>query len=286
MLRRVTPYLEKLDKMIGMESLKESIFYQVIYYLQRMNYKCGNEEYLNTIIMGSPGTGKTTVAKIIARIYQSLEVLSLNGPFRVAHRDDFIAEYLGQTAIKTTKLLKSCIGGVLFIDEVYSLAPMNKDSDSFSKEALDTLTAFLSEHKHDFCCIAAGYKDDIYKCFFNMNSGLERRFPWVHIIEPYSTSHLIQMFRKMLGDIEWDLNLEQNELENLFNSNKDLFKNAGGDVETFISKTKMVHSRRVFNLDQTQKFIITLDDCVNAIKFIRKNNKINENDDRPNHMYT
>ena len=121
MLWRITPYLEELNNLVGMDSLKESIFSQVIYYLQGMHIRNNSEEYLHTVLFGNPGMGKTTVAIILSKLYQAMGILSKNGPFKVAHRDDFIAGYLGQTAIKTTKLLKSCLGGVLFIDEVYAL---------------------------------------------------------------------------------------------------------------------------------------------------------------------
>ena len=87
-----------------------------------MHKKNKEEEYLHTMIYGPPGCGKTTVAKIIGKIYQGLGILSRKGTFKIAYRDDFIAGYLGQTAIKTQKLLKSSIGGVLFIDEVYALS--------------------------------------------------------------------------------------------------------------------------------------------------------------------
>ena len=173
-LWRISPYLEQLNSLIGMTELKETIFAQILYYLQGLHVRNAAEEYLHTMIYGPPGCGKTTVAKIIGKIYQSLGILSKHGKFRIAYRDDFIAGYLGQTANKTQKLLKSCLGGVLFIDEIYSLAPKDTDRDSFAKEALDTLTSFLSEHKNDFCCIGAGYEDDIENCFFAMNQGLKR----------------------------------------------------------------------------------------------------------------
>lgn len=273
MLWNITPYLEELDKMIGLKSLKETIFFQVIYYLQGMHKRNVDGEYLHTLIMGPPGHGKTAVAEIIGKIYQGMGILSPDGVFKIAHRDDFVAEYLGQTAIKTKKLLKSCIGGILFIDEVYSLAPRNKDRDSFSKEALDTLTAFLSEHKNDFCCIAAGYEEDIRNCFFDMNKGLERRFPWVHRIETYSCLELAKIFVKMTMEIKWIIEFSQDDVEKLIKDNKDYFKNAGGDIETFISKCKMIHSRRVFSLGKEHKFILTKDDLQQTMEYIITNNK-------------
>lgn len=275
MLWRITPYLEQLDKMIGMKSLKESIFFQIIYYLKGMYTKNRNEEYLHTLIMGSPGGGKTTVAKIIGKIYQAMGVLSNNGPFKIAYRDDFVAEYLGQTAIKTRKLLQSCLGGILFVDELYSLGPGVKDNDSFSKEALDTLTGFLSEHKNDFCFIGAGYEEDIKKCFMGVNKGLERRFQWIHKIDEYNSEELSDIFLKMVKEMNWHVNIDKKDIIEVIKEEKKLFKHAGGDIEIFISKMKMVHAKRVFSLDKEHMFVFTKKDMTNAIDLI-KNNMLNK----------
>ena len=266
MIWRISPYLEELDKLIGMADLKQSIFCQVLYYIQGMHKRNESDEYLHTMIYGTPGTGKTTVAQLIAKIYQGLNILSKNGKFKIAHRDDFIAGYLGQTALKTEKLLKSCIGGVLFIDEVYSLAPRENDKDSFSKEALDTLTAFLSEHKNDFCCIGAGYETDVETCFFGMNQGLKRRFPWVHRIDNYTAQELTQIFLKMIDQINWEISIDLKHLENIIRNNMVLFENSGGDIETFITKCKITHAKRVILIGPEHKFIITREDINNAIE--------------------
>lgn len=217
-------------------------------------------------------THNTSVAKIIAKIYQGMNILSPNGNFRIAYRDDFIAGYLGQSAGKTKKLLNSCIGGVLFIDEAYSLAPRKSDGDSFAKEVIDTLNGFLSEHKNDFCCIIAGYENDIVNCLFKMNDGLERRFPWIHRIESYSAKNLCDIFMKMISEIKWDIAFEQKILIDMFSENKEYFKNAGGDIETFLTKCKMFHSKRVFSLGKEHKFILTKEDIYEALEYIKKNN--------------
>jgi len=285
MLWRITPHLKELQELIGMESLKESVFYQTIYYLQGMHTKNKNEEYLHTVIYGQPGCGKTTVAKIIGKLYQAMNILSAGGKFKVAYRDDFVAGYLGQTAIKTKKLLESCIGGILFIDEVYALGPKQNDRDSFAKEAIDTITGFLSEHKNDFCCIIAGYEEEVDSCFFQMNRGLERRFPWTHRIPEYKSKELYQIFMKMVRDIKWDTSFDESFMIEVLEKNKERFKHAGGDIETFLTKCKMFHSKRVFCLDKEHKFILSKEDVNQAMDFLEKNSKAKEDDSPPEHMY-
>ena len=269
-LWKILPELTKLNNMIGMKDLKMTLFYQIVYYLQNMHMK-GNNEYLHAVITGPPGTGKTSVAEIIGNIYKNMGILSANAKFTLAKREDFIAPYLGQTAIKTRLLLEQCVGGVLFIDEAYALGPGQKDKDSFSKEAIDTLNAFLSEHKDDFCCIIAGYEEDIERCFFQVNKGLERRFQWVHRIDEYSSFELALIMEKMIENIKWEINMTTEEISAFIDINKKYFKNFGGDIETFLSKCKMAHARRVFSLEDQHRFVLVTEDLDGAKKLLEHN---------------
>jgi len=276
-LWKITPYLIELNNLIGMKNLKETIFLQVLYYLQGLHLG-NNEEYLHTIITGSPGSGKTTVAKIISNIYLNMGILWKD--LTIASRDDLIAGYVGQTAIKTKALLKSCLGGVLFIDEAYSMGSGDKDKvDSFSKEAVDILNQFLSENKNNFCCIIAGYEEDIKKCFFSINKGLERRFQWIHRIEEYKSNELTEIFIGMVKKIGWETTVDSAELIKLFEVNKDLFKNAGGSIENYISKCKIYHSKRVFGLDVNVKFILDKKDLTDALDALLKHKLYNDEED-------
>jgi DNA replicative helicase MCM subunit Mcm2 (Cdc46/Mcm family) len=271
--------------MIGMESVKKSIFKQLIYYIQGMHKRDNTGEYLHMRIVGPPGTGKTTIAHIIANIYVELGILRGNEiPVRLVHRDDFIAKYTGQTGVKTKELLESCLGGVMLYDEGYSMGS-NSDDDSFAKQAIDAITSFLSEHKADFCFIIVGYEEDIEKYFFSMNKGLPRRIPWYHKIEKYTPENIASIAVKKIKDINWNHQLFAHAfLTELIRDNEDLFINAGGDVENFITKAKILHANRVFTLDQCVKFTLTDEDFQNAIIAVREMNAKKE--DKYLQMYT
>lgn len=284
MLWNTLPDLIQLNNLIGMKKLKTTVFNQIIYYLQNL-HKNNNDDYLHTVILGPPGCGKTTVAQIIGNIYKKMNILSKNGPFKIAKREDFVGEYLGHTAMKTKKLLKSCLGGVLFIDEAYALGPGQKDKDSFSKEAIDTLNAFLSENKSNFCCILAGYEREIKKCFFSVNPGLERRFQWVHRIDEYSSEDLSEMVFKKIKEIKWNTNISKKDLTKLIEQNKDLFKHLGGDIENLVTKSKLIHAKRVFHLDEKHRFNLTKKDIIDSIELLKNNNlKEKESSNNPLEM--
>lgn len=213
----------------------------------------------------------TTIASIIGEMYKNMGVLSPNGVFKIAKREDFVAEYLGQTAVKTKKLLQSCIGGVLFIDEVYALGPGKKDTDSFSKEAIDTLNVFLSENCDSFCCIIAGYEEEVRNCFFAVNKGLNRRFQWVHRIGKYTTDELISIFHKLVSNSEWISNIDVQLFRKTIDQNPSLFKCYGGDIENLFTKCKMAHARRIVSLRIQNKFYLTNDDFLQGINLMKPN---------------
>ena len=164
-----------------------------------------------------------------------------------ADRTKLIGKYLGSTSIKTLEVLKSANGGVLLIDEVYSLG--NKgDRDSFSKECIDTINQYLSEHVDEFICIIAGYKYQVEDCFFSYNPGLERRFPWKFSIDEYNCYELAKIMRIQILDSKWgiDDSIDNLYLEEIIKNNKEYFSGNGGSTKNFIDKCKISHARRVF----------------------------------------
>ena len=244
--------LEELQKMIGLEDIKESIFQQVVFHLQ--NLDDGNKDMHHTVIKGPPGVGKTQISHIIAKIYKGLGFLKKDKVVSVK-RDDLIAGYLGQTAIKTKKKLEDALGGVLLIDEAYSLGD-GGDKDSFSKEAVDLITSYLSEHGHEFICIIAGYKEALEKRFFSINEGLARRFNIHYDIKPYKGKDLRQIFFKVINDNGWKC-LEKEITEEFFEKHQDKFPNFGGDMLSLFSYSKKSHSKRLLKIKTYDELLKT-----------------------------
>jgi len=235
--------LNDLDSMIGMDKFKEQIINQILFFIQDMQ---DPQTFLHTVITGPPGTGKTKAINILAKIYCKLGILETDKVVK-ADRASLVGKWLGSTSIKTKEVLESAKGGVLVLDEVYSLG--NKEhSDTFSKECIDTLNQYLSEHVDDFVCVIAGYKDLVQECFFAANPGLERRFPWKFTIEPYTPDELSKILKIQLHSCGWkfDETVTDKYLGDIIKINKDYFNGNGGDTKNLIDKCKIVNARRVF----------------------------------------
>jgi hypothetical protein len=265
--------LTKLNNMIGMNHLKTNIVDQILYFVQDL-HNVGNNDFMHTVISGPPGTGKTEIARHMGEIFSGLGILKY-GTFRKATRSDLIAGYLGQTALKTTNIIKDCLGGVLFIDEAYALG--NKEGrDSFAKEAIDTLCEALSNHKSELMVIIAGYEDELKNCFFNYNKGLESRFTWRFKTDDYSAEELKMIFKKKVIDAEWSFNNDTILKTSWFETNMCYFKYYGRDMETLFAKTKIAHSRRVFCKDKSERTVLIEKDLDNGLKLYLKNDEVIE----------
>ena len=244
-----------LDAFIGIESLKKSVLDQLLYFLQNLHLSKNGSDYRHTVLYGPPGTGKTEIAKIIGKMYSKIGILKEN-TFIKATRQDLIAGYLGQTAIKTAKLIDDAKGGVLFIDEAYSLASSEKE-DSFSKECLDTLCEALSNHKDDLMVIIAGYEEELNETFFRMNRGLKSRFVWKFTFEPYNAIELKSIYERQVRLNGWDCEELRDEW---FKQNYKQFTSYGRDMEQLFTYTKISHSRRVYGKDKELRKKITMND--------------------------
>jgi len=276
-LNKIKGPLEDLNSMIGMQNLKENIVDQILFYIQNLhkgqnntNKKQVSNDFMHTVIYGPPGTGKTEIAKIIGSIFSNLGILT-KGTFKKVTRSDLVAGFLGQTALKTKEVIKESLGGVLFIDEAYSLGNQEK-RDSFSKECIDTLCEALSDHKDNLMVIIAGYETDLNECFFKYNQGLHSRFTWRFKIDEYSSTDLYNIFIKKINDNNWSIDkASMNVNVKWFEKNKGLFKYYGRDIETLFAKTKIAHSRRVFCLDENVKKKLTIADIDKGLEIYLKN---------------
>jgi SpoVK/Ycf46/Vps4 family AAA+-type ATPase len=260
--------LELLNNMIGMETLKKSILYQILYFIQELHISNDplKNDYKHTILMGPPGTGKTEIAKIIGIMYSKLGILKKN-IFKKVTRTDLVAGYLGQTAIKTKKIIDECLGGVLFIDEAYALG----GDDSFSKECIDTLCEALSDHKDNLMVIIAGYEKELNETFFKVNSGMNSRFIWKFTIESYNSKELMEIFKKQINDNQWELHEDFIIKEYWFQRNKEYFFHYGRDMELLFSYVKISHSQRIFGKDKKEKRKITEEDLENGFQLFLQN---------------
>ena len=186
-----TECLAKLDGMVGLASVKKEISNLAAFLnLQIRRGERNTFQGKHYVFTGNPGTGKTTVARIMADVFRSLGILS-RGQLVEADRSKLVAGYSGQTAIKTNQLIDSAMGGVLFIDEAYTLK--SNDQDSFGSEAIDTLLKRLEDDRGKFICIVAGYTDNMHD-FIDTNPGLKSRFTQTIHFEDYTPDELTQIF--------------------------------------------------------------------------------------------
>lgn len=167
--------------------------------------------------------------------------------------------FLGQTAPKTQAVLEKAKGGVLVIDEAYALGSGREDSDSFSKEALNTINQFLTEHT-DFLLIIAGYRDMLDKCFFSANEGLARRFPYRYHVDDYKPQELREIFMRQLDKSGWRLDSPDALEASLFERHASSFRFNGGDTENLLGKCRLAHARRVFVTPDVPRRMLSAED--------------------------
>jgi len=271
-LHNIKDELIELNNMIGMETLKKSVLEQLVYFSQELHLGENISDFKHTVIYGPPGTGKTEIAKIIGKMYSKLGILKSN-VFKKVTRSDLVAGYLGQTAIKTKKVITETLGGVLFIDEAYSLAS-REDNDIYSKECIDTLCEALSDHKNDLMVIIAGYEDELNETFFRINRGMESRFIWRFKIDEYSSKELMSIFKKKVREQEWDFEVEDNIKEKWFNEKKSKFKGYGRDMELLLLYVKVAHGKRIYGKSKDLRKKISLDDLNNGFETFEKNKNV------------
>ena len=199
---------DELGALVGMEEMKRMI--KEIYawiFVNKKREEVGmkaRKQALHMMFKGNPGTGKTTVARLIGKLFLKMNVLS-KGHLIEAERADLVGEYIGHTAQKTRDLIKKAQGGILFIDEAYSLG--RGGEKDFGKEAIDTLVKHMEDKQHEFILILAGYSREM-DYFLTLNPGLHSRFPLVIDFPNYTIDQLMEISSRMLDEREYSLSHE------------------------------------------------------------------------------
>lgn len=191
---------EKLSSIIGLEDVKDFIRTQYHVILARekrkkADVKVDTTQSLNMIFSGNPGTGKTTMARVVAEMFHAMGLLK-SGHLVEVDKGDLIAEYVGQTANKTEEVFKSALGGVLFIDEAYAIT---NDGSSYGQECIDTLVKLIEDYRGELLVILAGYSKEMNE-FMKANSGLESRFPLKIEFPDYSAEELFEIGKLMIAN--------------------------------------------------------------------------------------
>ncbi|MDD6102179.1 MAG: AAA family ATPase [Clostridiales bacterium] len=250
--------LAELNSYVGLDSVKKDVENLVnLIKVQRMREKMGlksTDISKHMVFMGNPGTGKTTVARILSKIYQGLGVLK-NDNFVEVDRSGLVCGYVGQTATKTMEVVEEAMGGILFIDEAYSLT-VDKGENDFGKEAVDTLLKAMEDHRDDLVVIVAGYEEPMNE-FLKSNPGLKSRFNKFLYFEDYTEDELVQILENMCKSKQYKLSKEAKEaaLEHFrarIEAHEENFANAR-EVRNFLESAITNHASRVVKIKRASK---------------------------------
>ena len=269
----VEELLERLDILIGLHNIKQSVKSLINFVRVR---KLREEKELpnppvslHMVFTGNPGTGKTTVARILSELYKAIGVLS-KGQLVEVDRSGLVAGFVGQTALKTAEVVESALGGILFIDEAYSLAPETGALNDFGRESIETLLKLMEDNRDDLIVIVAGYSEPMER-FISSNPGLESRFNRYFLFEDYTGKELDEIFSSMCTKSAYVLTDEAREyaLEHFCQlyDYRDLNFGNARHVRNFFENMVTVHSDRVSTLiDHTREDLTTviLEDLENA----------------------
>ena len=246
--------MSQLNQLVGLACVKSKvndlIAFQKVQLLRKEKGMHSPKSTMHLAFTGNPGTGKTTVARIVGRIYKKLGLLS-KGHFMEVSRTDLIAGYQGQTAHKVKEVIDKAKGGVLFIDEAYSITE-NDHSDSYGRECLTELTKALEDYREDLVVIVAGYTEPM-KQFFESNPGLKSRFNTVIEFDDYKVSELIDILKSISEAEDYViservLSFLSCQLTQVINCKDNSFAN-GRYIRNIFETMIMNHARRVVKIE-------------------------------------
>ncbi|HDR8173328.1 TPA: right-handed parallel beta-helix repeat-containing protein [Bacillus thuringiensis] len=249
----------ELNRFVGMDSVKEQIE-QLINYVEISRYRkaagldSGDEiKPKHTVFYGNPGTGKTTIARLLGKVYKALGLLE-KGHIVEVKREDLVGSYIGHSEEKTKGYIDEAMGGVLFIDEAYSLSVEDSSRD-FGNQVIDVLLAALENHRGEFLCVVAGYEKEMER-FIASNPGLKSRFVSYMKFEDYTPDELMEIGNRLLEDKQYELTPEAQkyvyeQFVGLYRKRDEHFGNARM-VREQVDKWKVLHSDRIRALPRSE----------------------------------
>ena len=246
--------LAELDALVGLDTIKSSVRSLInLVKVQKLREDAGlkvSPMSLHMVFTGNPGTGKTTVARIMSGLLRAIGVLK-KGHLVETDRSGLVAGFVGQTALKTTDIVKSAIDGILFIDEAYALTPQNSDND-FGREAVETLLKLMEDNRDSLVVIVAGY-NELMHSFISSNPGLESRFNRYFAFPDYNAAELLSIFEGLCEKNEYTLGEGVRErlsimLDLMYLTRGESFGNAR-DVRNMFEDIVAIHADRVSKIE-------------------------------------
>lgn len=231
--------MEELNSLVGLQSVKQDLTNLInLVKIRKLRESRGMKQpdiTLHLVFSGNPGTGKTTVARLLAKIYKNLGVVS-QGQLIEVDRSNLVAGYIGQTAVQTAEIVESAIGGILFIDEAYTLVKGGDEKD-FGQEAIDTLLKMMEDNRDDLIVIVAGYTDKMEE-FVNSNPGLKSRFNKYIFFNDYSGKELTKIYNSMAKKQEYVPD-----------------KEAAKCIEEYLTKRAKAHEENFANAREARNYL-------------------------------